>query len=670
MYVPSGQGKQVSETSPLSYSLASRLRGALRIRDVFYALIVGVLIALSHHVLDYLVALQTGGSTTTVITQCIVTGCVATFACLLLFRLFDAPLFARFGWRFASVVFDSGIRSVLLLGLFIILAWLPAVIMMYPFHMGPDTVAQLLWFENISLFDPSSQQFLTDASMSDHHPVFDTLIYGAFYELGKLMGAPAYGMTLLCYIQVLFMALVFAYMCCWMHKHGVPPLLCLLSLLFWALNPVFPMLLMQIVKDLTSMPFFLLWVLCFTDCFFLIREGKAPRSSQTFALITLTLICSLTRKTLLYITVPCLLVVFAWALIKLIKAKRIEKTGVLQNQQRDITTRNHATSQQTFHVGPLSSGSVLGVDGELSGHSGYKTAVFTQAAMKASLWRIGSAIVVSVVVMMLILPRILFPIFKVEPGGVQETLALPIQQVASVVAHHHDELPLSDREVINAVLPYDKLPELFSPTGSDRVKDTWNREASSQDTKNFLIKWVELGVRYPIDYLKAPLYIGAFWTTGFYINDIPSVWFGWDDKGGAKLFPEYPQLTRTEGQDALHTLVHDTLWEGTAVGRIFFGSALYGAWIPLFVLFMLIRRKGRNLLIYLPFFLSFAVLLIVPAWQPRYLFNLLFAAPFLLALCFIDKEKPDASKLVLPRGTGMYGRVHVSGDSSRVYVHE
>lgn len=520
----------------------------------------------------------------------VVGAAVVGVVCYALLRVLPTPCFASYaGW--AQKVFRLRPVNVVVVAVVMVAIWVPVVALMMPFHIGPDTVAQLLWSQGYQAFDPSSRQPLEGYAMSDHHPVTTTLLYGLFYDIGEALGSAAWGITLLCFVQIALMALTFSYACCWMAERGVPSLLCVLAFAFWALNPVFPMLLMQLVKDVTSMPFFVAWVLCFADCALMVRAGERITPARTVALVALGTLCSLMRKTLLYIVAPSLLVLLLFALY--VRRRRASAGGCSANERGRLTVR------RTF--APLA------------------VALFVPALM-----------------VMVLVPRVLLPALDAAPGGTQEALAVPIQQVSCVVAKHGDELTEAQREAVSAVLPYDKLAELYTPAIADNVKDAWNRSSVKSDTIAFLRTWIELGIRYPGDYWDACQYMRAYWLVGTYDNDNPCIWWGWPEYDGADLFPQWQMFEQSEGQAFLASVVHDTLWAGNPVTELLFDEAVYVLWVPLFafVLALTLRRRQGNMVMFVPVALSLAVLFLVPASQPRYAFNLVFMAPLVVAFGF------------------------------------
>ncbi len=513
------------------------------------------------------------------------TALVIALCCAALLALFLSRGFLRWGAALADFSFALRARNVVALTAAMLLLWAPVMLLMAPFHIGPDTIAQLLWWEGYPVFDPSSRAFLPDAAMSDHHPVLVTVVYGLCYDLGTLLlGTPERAFRAFCALQSAAMAATFSYACCWLRERGAPPMLCLGAFLFWACLPIFPMMMQEVVKDMLSMPVFVLWAMAFADCFWKVRE-RAPLSRGFSAyLAALTLLGALTRKTLLYITVPSLLALAALAAWAWWKERR-----------KGAAARDASAARRLLAI----------------------------AAVPA-------------VIMLVVLPKVVFPLASVAPGGPQEMLAVPIQQVSAVVAEHGEELSEEDRAIIGRVLPYDELAGAYSPSLADPVKDLWKRDSNGADRAAFLMEWLRLGLRYPGDYLQSVAYLNNFWLTGACVVGPPVVVWGWEDRGGSDLFPAYGSGYRTEGQQQLVDGVIEGLWgHGPLPMRLLLDTATYVLWVPAFSLALLLLRGRRNWPVAVPLLLSMAVAFVAPAFQARYVLNLVFLAPLLPALSYL-----------------------------------
>lgn len=197
--------------------------------------------------------------------------------------------------------FDCNWKQFLLVMSVILLCWLPYLWLLYPGVLWYDTGQQLMqWFHLPNVF--------TDGSYwSDHHPVFDTLVFGLFAELGKMLGSVDIGLFICSAFLSILSAASFATIVLYCSCLDAKWRLSVVQMLFFALFPVIPVFSMSLVKDSVFMPFFI-WFAIF--CIEIVRSRGACLSkvSMTILFIVLFLLVGLTKKTGIYIALICCLV--------------------------------------------------------------------------------------------------------------------------------------------------------------------------------------------------------------------------------------------------------------------------------------------------------------------------------------------------------------------------
>lgn len=90
-------------------------------------------------------------------------------------------------------------------------------------------------------------------------------------------------------------------------------------------------------------------------------------------------------------------------------------------------------------------------------------------------------------------------------GDSREALSVPMLQVARTVRDNGENISLEDRALINEVLPYDQLPELYDYRVSDSIKILFNTEAFNAHKGEYLSLWLRLGLQNPRSYLLSLL---------------------------------------------------------------------------------------------------------------------------------------------------------------------
>ncbi len=189
--------------------------------------------------------------------------------------------------------YDSSVRNVLVNGCVIGFCWLPYVFCLYPGVYWSDTSLQLLMRYGVKAF-------------TDHHPFFDTLLFGAMADLGKVLFNNAIlGLYVLVVIQLIAAILLFAYMTIFLYGLGLSRKFCHLLLAFFALFPLFPVMFCSLAKDTISVLFFIPFSMMYVRAF--ATKGESLENARSIVLLfALTVLSCLTKKAMVYILVPSL----------------------------------------------------------------------------------------------------------------------------------------------------------------------------------------------------------------------------------------------------------------------------------------------------------------------------------------------------------------------------
>ena len=99
--------------------------------------------------------------------------------------------------------------------------------------------------------------------------------------------------------------------------------------------------------------------------------------------------------------------------------------------------------------------------------------------------------------------KILLPHFKISNTSIREVLSIPFQQTARYIKKHSDDLSSKDKKYIKKVLDYDSIGNLYNPNLSDPVKNTYNKNATSNDLKNYFKVWYKGLKKHPITYIES-----------------------------------------------------------------------------------------------------------------------------------------------------------------------
>lgn len=203
-------------------------------------------------------------------------------------------------------------KSVALGALVLLACWVPALVALYPGSMNWDTYYQIYqcFPENHPIIDVSDPSRYLTAYFHDHHPVFDTWLYGAFGMLSQqLTGNWNAGLFALACLQEVGLAFGLSLMVSYLDRLGMRLGMRVASLAFCAVFPTIVLYNATVLKDMTFTVCFLPWFVCMAEVVRTRGEALGDRR-LVVAFAALAVLLALTKKTGIYVVVPAMLV--AW----------------------------------------------------------------------------------------------------------------------------------------------------------------------------------------------------------------------------------------------------------------------------------------------------------------------------------------------------------------------
>ena len=166
----------------------------------------------------------------------------------------------------------------------------------------------MLYAPGLNIYDTHDQilqffgfpSYIGDGSaLSDHHPVFLTLVYGGFMKLGLLLGDANIGQLLYSLISMAALAACWAYALVTLREAGLARGAVVGLALFIALYPVLALYAFNMCKDVSVEPFVLLYGTMMLKLY--LTRGQAAQSKRFCAgLFAVALMMMLTRKPAMY----------------------------------------------------------------------------------------------------------------------------------------------------------------------------------------------------------------------------------------------------------------------------------------------------------------------------------------------------------------------------------
>ena len=314
----------------------------------------------------------------------------------------------------------------------ILICWLPYFILFYPGILSPDPSFQIKQFFGIPNKYSSYVVLLDDAQIiTNHHPVLHTLLLGGCLKLGHYFNNDNLGLFIYIIIQSIVFISTLAYTIKFLKDINIDSKYRFISLLIYALVPVFPMYTVTFVKDV----FFACYIIIFISFLYKMIINKFTVKDLICLLIIATLI-TISRNNGIY--------VILLTLIPLLFIKVRSKMPII-------------------------------------------------------------CVLLGSICLFYTYDKLILPSFKITPTSVREALSIPFQQTARTVKYNEKVISKKDKKVIDQVLDYDTLSFRYNSGLSDPVKNSYNRYATKNDLKEYLIVWFKEGIKSPLTYIEATI---------------------------------------------------------------------------------------------------------------------------------------------------------------------
>lgn len=192
-----------------------------------------------------------------------------------------------------SIVQSQKRLSATKLTILLLVAWIPYLIIRFPENVDTDTLWQLMQPYGFKAY-------------SDHHPFFDTLLFGLFWKIGDVFGSNTISLLLYSILQMTGTAFAFSYALDYCrNKYSVSTKAEKAAVLFYALFPIVPMFTETMAKDMLHGCIFVVFLVMFfkvSD-----SEGGVLQRIEFFVgFMGIIVAMMLTKKTGVYVCIVSL----------------------------------------------------------------------------------------------------------------------------------------------------------------------------------------------------------------------------------------------------------------------------------------------------------------------------------------------------------------------------
>ena len=414
-------------------------------------------------------------------------------------------------------------------------------------------------------------------------PIFHTVLFSFFVQIGIWLGSENLGLFFFVIFQSLIMSGVLAYSLTLMRRFGSPRWLRLLTIGIYTFAPYYAGYASFPIKDYLYTAFFVLLLLYSMEWFL---DGCFAKTGGRFLCWVLAgSLLILLRNNGIYIYVPLAIT------IVVAECKHVRKAG---------------TENKGKHMGVILAGMLLPL----------LVSCTINAGITAG--------------------------FHVQKDTPKEMLSLPFQQTARYVRDYGDEVTQEEREAIDAVLDYQKIPEVYMELTADPVKTTYHAHSTEELLAYFKVWFAQ--------FLKHPLcYVEATWNQNYYVfaPNIDNIVYNKDCTVAYEIMNEMgmQELIEFKVPEMMHGICtimvsYYSLLTRLPIIGLLNNVAFYIILLFVITCFFLKGRQKKALWMLLPLWLTFLIIIASPQIQnqPRYAFPIIYSMPIVVAF-FIRTEK-------------------------------
>ncbi len=231
---------------------------------------------------------------------------------------------------------------------------------------------------------------------------------------------------------------------------------------------------------------------------------------------------------------------------------------------------------------------------------------------------------------------VILNVFEIQNNNTKESLSLPFQQTARYVKEYGEDVTYEEEKIIDKILDYNNLGEIYNAERSTPVKETFKRESNGKDLVNYFKVWFIQFFKHPDSYLQAAFSMmdAYFYPTDVgYYRDFYFDTFIFNKEAIKEGFPKLEDMFLKRDMNSRNIPV---------IGLT--SSVGFYVWLSFFTfLFFIFYKKDKKYMLYnIPALGTLLVCLLSPVnGTIRYALPIVYYVPFLLFMCFKNKYEGD-----------------------------
>lgn len=239
--------------------------------------------------------------------------------------------------------------------------------------------------------------------------------------------------------------------------------------------------------------------------------------------------------------------------------------------------------------------------------------------------------------------KVLLPSLDITNGSVKEMLTIPFMQVARVVTHNKDKIPEEDQKIIEKVLSYDSMKSVYIPNLADSIKDTYKKDCTNEDLKDFFKLWFKYLKKYPTEYIESIMNS----TYGYFFPEVGEEYatLAVDSRLGKDTYINIHSKDEYKDARYVSQKINQVLAK-LPITSLFNHVAFYD-WLLIFAtIYVFVKKNYKYLIPLMPLHSVLLVCLASPInGSFRYIMPIVFSAPIIITIVYFSYKEDQKIKM-------------------------
>jgi len=263
-------------------------------------------------------------------------------------------------------------------------------------------------------------------------------------------------------------------------------------------------------------------------------------------------------------------------------------------------------------------------------------------------WRFFLAGVCTCILAVVLVEGVYMPYHNIASGPTGEMLSVPLQQTARYLRVHYEEVTVEEAEILQEgfLIKLKDVGNAYNPVISDPVKGNFQLHPDGEYLKQYFTVWFKQFCKHPDTYIQAFLnqIYGYFYPNVHNYGDYMGVFYIGNSE---KWHDGYLDIEYTMENNRMRQILEHSFWllEKVPVFCMFFSAGFHTYLLLGTVVYLLARKKQRELLVLIPCLVVLLICIASPVNAfLRYMMPIMVTLPINFAWCYAVTHREDCTE--------------------------